>query len=402
MQETKDCVMVVGTTGTGKSSTINLYTGCKPPQATSSGDESVQQKIEMVKDLNHPEGPPWIDNPGWQDIKKADSDIFKNMLRHLQNNKIKRIKAVIWNVFGQNRADNNVASQAKFINQFADSEIWSNVIIITRGYVNEYDGQGAVKAAKNCFNGAQPTCLAYKFVTKEDEERISNGVQKVKNEEAKLQVEEMMKTERHNDHKYTDKEIKVMLEDIMKTLTPVPIKFNNKRCLDCGQVSDERLMEDICHKEKVKGHAGEMKQKYSKIVAGASTGGGAAAVAGLATTIIILDPSLLGIMALSPLLMAPGAYFSGHRALSGSVKPLPGVESMAGSCLPKMEYICEGVRCKDQEGGCIDVCSNCKMKWGEQVDKKKGCIYIKEQEKIKQKGKGEYIVFPKNHTLVDV
>lgn len=337
MQDTKDCVMVVGTTGTGKSSTINLYTGCKPPQATSSGDESVQHNIEMVNDLNHPEGPPWIDNPGWLDINKADSDIFKNMLRHLQNNKIKRIKAVIWNVFGQNRVDNNLASQAKFIDQFLDNTIWSNVIIITRGYVDENDWGGALKAAKNCFNGANPTCLGYKFVTKEDKERIRNGLQKIKNEEAKIQAEEMMKTERHNDHKFTDGEIKVMLEDIMIALEPLPIKFDKKKCLDCGQVNDIRLMEDICHKEKVKGHAGKLKQRFSKAVAGASTGGGVVAAAGVATTLIILAPEALSLLVLSPLLIAPGAYLFGHRALSGSARPSP---SAAGSCLPTMQYKC--------------------------------------------------------------
>ena len=145
------------------------------------------------------------------------------------------------------------------------------------------------------------------------------------------------------------------------------------------------------------GHAGKLKNRFSKVVAGASTGGGVVAVAGMVTTVIILSPEALGVLALSPLLIVPGCIFWGHRALSGSATPSPGVPSALGSCLPTKKYNC----CRDQEGGCIDVCNNCKQKWGEEIPMEKPCIFIQEQEKIKQKGI-EYIVFPKSHTLVDV
>ena len=54
--------MLVGTTGTGKTSTLNIYTG--NDLKVGEGAQSVTGTTVSVEDKIHVEGPKWIDNPG--------------------------------------------------------------------------------------------------------------------------------------------------------------------------------------------------------------------------------------------------------------------------------------------------------------------------------------------------
>ena len=53
---------MVGTTGTGKTTTLNIYTGNE--LATGVSAQSITEETIAVKDKVHPEGPKWIDTPG--------------------------------------------------------------------------------------------------------------------------------------------------------------------------------------------------------------------------------------------------------------------------------------------------------------------------------------------------
>jgi len=54
--------VLVGTTGTGKTSTLNIYTG--NDLKVGEGAQSVTGTTVSVEDKIHVEGPKWIDNPG--------------------------------------------------------------------------------------------------------------------------------------------------------------------------------------------------------------------------------------------------------------------------------------------------------------------------------------------------
>ena len=54
--------MLVGTTGTGKTSTLNIYTG--NDLTVGEGAQSVTSTTVSVEDKIHEGGPRWIDNPG--------------------------------------------------------------------------------------------------------------------------------------------------------------------------------------------------------------------------------------------------------------------------------------------------------------------------------------------------
>ena len=59
----------MGTTGTGKTSTLNIYTG--NDLEVGEGAQSVTPKTVSIVDKIHEGGPKWIDNPGkiaWQNL----------------------------------------------------------------------------------------------------------------------------------------------------------------------------------------------------------------------------------------------------------------------------------------------------------------------------------------------
>merc|ERR1719357_1304255 len=74
-----DCIIVVGTTGLGKSTCINLYTGQNLP--TGDQAQSVTSDIVTVADMIHgPKAPMWVDTPGWSDSEGLSDQ--KNFQRH--------------------------------------------------------------------------------------------------------------------------------------------------------------------------------------------------------------------------------------------------------------------------------------------------------------------------------
>ena len=53
---------MVGRTGAGKTTNLNIYTGNE--LATGVSAQSITEKTIAVKDKIHPDGPVWIDAPG--------------------------------------------------------------------------------------------------------------------------------------------------------------------------------------------------------------------------------------------------------------------------------------------------------------------------------------------------
>ena len=62
MTNLKVHVLVIGTTGTGKTSTVNIYPGSKLRVGDSA--QAVTGNTIAVENDIHPVAPVWIDNPG--------------------------------------------------------------------------------------------------------------------------------------------------------------------------------------------------------------------------------------------------------------------------------------------------------------------------------------------------
>ena len=110
-------VSVIGTTGTGKSSTISACTGQEVE--SSSKSESVTRHCQIFSDQSGDSKPVWIDTVGYDDTSNIDDEeTFKNILKFIQKNNLLKIKAIVWTVLPQERKDARLQRQADFINRF--------------------------------------------------------------------------------------------------------------------------------------------------------------------------------------------------------------------------------------------------------------------------------------------
>ena len=285
----KSCILTVGSTGTGKTSTINIFTGAKEEV----GDDvfSKTSLTKTVEDVRHKGGTPWVDNPGWGDTGgKSDNLTFKDLLRHLVNENIESVVAVVWCVTPNQKMDMMLQTQAKLIDMLTQKEdkgnIWNNVILLSKGTLKKTakeDCIGAEMAAKEVCETACPRSLGYKIADVEDLEDLSPDARKKRRILTEAEA------------------LRELEQELSKLPDPVQVVFQNKKCRDCGQVGDPRLMEDFCHRRMVLGHPGalRLKKKYSKPMIGAAYAAGAVGVIGLGTASALVPGSELLLVGVS-------------------------------------------------------------------------------------------------------
>ena len=121
----------------------------------------------------------------------------------------------------------------------------------------------------------------------------------------------------------TPDEIRSELEAEFSQLpSPVTVVFANKRCRACGQTGDPRLMKDMCHRNKVRGHTGTLKQRFSKPVVSGSLGLGVAG--GVALGVVASAVTAPMVMVGLPFVLLPGLTIACHRLLNTpSDQPAP-------------------------------------------------------------------------------
>jgi len=382
-EKNDSCILVVGTTGTGKTSTVNIYTGNELTVGHSAHAET--GATVTVEDKNHPGAPAWIDNPGWSDTEgRSDAIVFKDLLKHMQEHKLNKVAAVVWCVLPQIRMDSVLQAQARFIDMFTDKgRIWSNVVILCKGKgpgeSPAEDCKGAVMAAKKVNVHAEPRTVGYQFAT------------------AKVLAGASEEFRREELRSLTDPEIRDKLEAELSSLpSSIQVVFANKRCQACGQTGDPRLMEDTCHRALKKGHTGQLKQRFSKVQTVAAVGVGTVGIVGLSVAAVVASEYvLLGL----PLVMGPGSVMTTHRFLNTGSKANPPCGPLK---ITDMRYRCCGMQ-ELAEGGCTDLCDKCGAKWGESPgEKPPGCVMIRHPDSGMQSSRAGYEVVVKDHDLVDI
>ena len=115
----------------------------------SDSTQSVTRECRLYKDLVDGTGPAWLDTVGWEDLDKDDEETFREILLHVQREKIEAVQAVVWCVTPQVRTDASLRRQAEFINKLKETDIWHNVVIVVKQAINpQYDASGAIMAAE--------------------------------------------------------------------------------------------------------------------------------------------------------------------------------------------------------------------------------------------------------------
>merc|ERR1712048_564888 len=195
------------------------------------------------------------------------------------------VKCVVWCVKPGCRRDAVLQEQANYIHRFitdeekAGGKIWSNVPIVCKGKDNDklaVDVRGATSAARKIYTDAKPRTIRYGLASERDIKETSESYRK------------------ECSRKLTPEEIRSELEEEFSQLPPpVTVVFGNKRCRACGQTGDPRLMEDKCHRNKIRDHTGTLKQRFSKPIVAGSLGLGAAGSVALGVTAVVLTEGLV-------------------------------------------------------------------------------------------------------------
>lgn len=236
------CIICVGSTGTGKSATISKFT--RLPIQSNAGVSRVTTKCCMYHRPNDKYA--WIDTVGWDDAQFEDDETFKDILRFIDENYMTRVKAIVWTIHPNVRCDAVLTSQAKLIDKFSPKDVWNNVIVIVKQSMSpEDEGRGALAAALEHNSRANIPVLGYRFINDE----TFNAKQRKKMQDDALAREAF--------NVLTDDEVRESLEETIEEMgQPMQVIFRTKRCQDCGQVGDDRLMTKYCHMQSMFIHTG--------------------------------------------------------------------------------------------------------------------------------------------------
>jgi len=253
---TDQCILVVGTTGTGKSSTIAKLT----KQNVVVGDlaDSVTTQCQIFTDLNKDTNPVWIDTVGYDDTNNVDdAESFREVLKFIQEKRLLKIKAIIWTILPQERKDARLQRQAEFINRFREEAIWDNVIIIAKqpGSFSLYKAcQGAEEAAKVHSNEiVSIRKLGFTYLDSSIPEDFKDVLLGLDPEKRKGMLY------------LTDEEVyEHITREIESIEKPIKVIFEDAECENCGVQGDKRLLPDFCHMEQLFKHPEALNHYHPK------------------------------------------------------------------------------------------------------------------------------------------
>ena len=105
----KSCIVVVGTTGRGKTTTMNLYTGNTAETASLTATGGITGHNQIYQDQLHPNYPVWLDTVGLDhsDARTNNSDLIKSYLLTLQAAKVRWVHSVIWCITPEGKVEND-------------------------------------------------------------------------------------------------------------------------------------------------------------------------------------------------------------------------------------------------------------------------------------------------------
>ena len=232
----KSCVIILGDTGLGKSTMVNLCTGNEA--STGRTPEAITKVNQIYTDnLHGPKYPKWMDTVGLNDTSDDPNFlVFQRFLRELKSEGVTSVHAIIWAISPNIREKKEFKAQATQIEAIFKGvdihekavnkvDIWKNVILLCeKSFKEKLSFQGA-KAAIRKYSGCADNV---KCVQMSDFGADENGKTRLDSNEAKRTRDALM-------------------EALGDLTSPIYLNFKTMICRDCGQIDDPRLMMLKCH-----------------------------------------------------------------------------------------------------------------------------------------------------------
>eukprot|EP01083_Nonionella_stella_P063014 163808_1 len=239
----------VGSTGTGKSSLINLF--CKNQVRVGHGTKSETQGSALIASNTGQ----WLDTQGANDSSGVDDEkVLTDILKQLHDSNVNEIK-VVWCVSGDMcREKQEFQSQARFI-QSLGKGVWDSCLIIKKKGDPRPDEMDGVVAAARRYGANISECNyrhLYGYTGLEfgdlSKDRLLKRINKIKDDATRK--EELLEC-----GYLTNTEIVSEISGKLSKLSPLHIHFENKECSKCGQRGDPRFVYAPCHTESEKHHS---------------------------------------------------------------------------------------------------------------------------------------------------
>jgi hypothetical protein len=231
------CIIILGDTGLGKSTILNLCTGNNAE--TSNEAEHSTKRNKIYNDVTHGSNyPKWMDTVGLNDTRdEPNFTVFQDFLRKMKQRNLTSVHAIIWavspNIRGK-RVYHEQALQIETIFKGIDAnqkdneevDIWKNVILLCE---KSFRGERSFQGAKDAIKQFSKSGDNIRCVQMEDFGIDEEGKAILHSEEA-IRTRDLLMT---------------ALGDIQ---SPIYLYLkNNMVCRDCGQTGDPRLMDLKCH-----------------------------------------------------------------------------------------------------------------------------------------------------------
>eukprot|EP01084_Bolivina_argentea_P199286 341027_1 len=239
----------VGSTGTGKSSLINVF--CTHQVKVGHGTKSETQGSSLIDCIKTGY---WMDSQGANDSSGADDEkVLTDILKQLYDKNVNKIK-IVWCVSGDMcREKQEFQDQARFIKSLGNG-VWNSCLIIKKKGEPQPDEMDGVLAAAN-HNGASINKTDYKrlfgYTGLEFGDHSKDRMLRLIN---KIQDETERKQERMECGYLTNIEIVAEVSTKLSMLSPLGIHFENKKCCKCGEKGDPRFVYAPCHTDSEKYH----------------------------------------------------------------------------------------------------------------------------------------------------
>ncbi len=253
--ESTKAIVVVGTTGTGKSSLVNLFSIKKAKIGHTAKSETQSPKF-----YEETSNRTWLDTQGVNDSNGVpDEKILSEIVKTLYNKKLNKVK-IVWCVSGDmTRATSELKRQAKFIKGLgkvevnddekasnSNSNIWNSCVIVKK--------QGPFKPEKGDLEGLIEAALLYGSNINYGDSRLigftylNSNIQFADQNQAKLF--KLIKSDKNllqGSGFLLENEIKEEINNRLSNLPTFKIQYNIKRCSKCGVEGDERTIFAPCH-----------------------------------------------------------------------------------------------------------------------------------------------------------
>eukprot|EP01083_Nonionella_stella_P211485 764627_1 len=275
------CMLVIGTTGSGKSRTCQLLTGRDVPSGH--GPESKTRHTTMYESTYDP-NMRFVDTMGTQDSQKqyTDGEILKQSLQYLHKEKI-NISKVIWCLASGDQRRSTVAlkDEAEFINglkgHITDEgkeddalSVWDSVLIVKQGEGNMTGPIQAAQSVEPAYN--QDDAHIFRYTCKEwlkqvvkvpvrkkckemSDDAYANLVKLYDEIDRAREVElKKLKYIPEAAHEecgfYTKERAREIIIDMLKSLPFFKFEFRKEKCTKCGCKGDSRYVDaPSCHTE---------------------------------------------------------------------------------------------------------------------------------------------------------